>query len=78
MLLARGLPLGDVLPVFTSNVADLLRLEGKGRLEVGADADLVVLDAEHCVRDVYARGRAMVRFGEVMVRGMFEGAFESQ
>lgn len=71
-LLGRGLPLEDVLPVFTRNVADLLRLPRKGRIEVGADADLVVLDANHRIRDVMARGRFHVRSGVAVVQGSFE------
>ena len=71
-LLARGLPLEDVLPIFTSNVAALLRLPRKGRIAVGADADLVVLDANHRIRDVFARGRLLVRDGKAVVSGMFE------
>ena len=71
-LLARGLPLEDVLPIFTSNVATLLRLPRKGRIEVGADADLVVLDANHRIRDVMAGGRLLVRDGRAVVTGMFE------
>ena len=39
----RGLSLDRVLPIFTSNVAKLFRLPNKGRIAVGADADLVVL-----------------------------------
>jgi beta-aspartyl-dipeptidase (metallo-type) len=73
-LLVRGLPLEDVLPIFTSNVAGLLRLPGKGRIEVGADADLVVLDATHRIRDVMAGGRFHVRAFESVVTGMFEGS----
>ena len=73
-LLARGLLLEDVLPIFTSNVATLLRLPRKGRIAVGADADLVVLDANHRIRDVFARGRLLVRDGKAMRGrgGMFE------
>jgi beta-aspartyl-dipeptidase (metallo-type) len=71
-LLEGGLPLADALPAFTSNAADLLRLPRKGRLEAGADADLVVLDDTHRVRDVMAQGRWMVRGGFVLRRGLFE------
>ena len=73
-LVARGRPLAAALPPFTSNVARLLRLPGKGRLDVGADADLVVLDARGGVTDVMARGRWQVVDGTPVARGTFEGA----
>ena len=71
-LLARGIALQDVLPAFTSNVAGLLRLPGKGRIAVGADADLVALDASGAVTDVFAGGRPHLRDGAVLRRGTFE------
>jgi beta-aspartyl-dipeptidase (metallo-type) len=71
-LLARGHALERVLPVFTRNVADLLRLSGKGRIAVGADADLVVLDENHRITQVMARGRFLVRPGEPIALGTFE------
>ena len=71
-LLRCGQRLERVLPAFTSNPARLLRLERKGRLVAGADADLVVLDADGAVADVMARGRWHVRAGEAVVRGTFE------
>ena len=71
-LLTAGHALSDILPAFTSNVADLLRLPDKGRLTVGADADLVVLDDDHTVRDVMARGAWHVRDSQPRRRGTFE------
>lgn len=71
-LLARGIALQDVLPAFTSNVAGLLRLPDKGRIAVGADADLVALDADGAVTDVFAGGRPHLRDGAVLRRGTFE------
>ena len=71
-LLVRGQPLERVLPAFTANPARLLRLERKGHLMPGADADLVVLDGSGGVSDVMARGRWHVRDGRAVVRGMFE------
>lgn len=71
-LLRRGQPLERVLPAFTSNAADLLRLQDKGRVAVGADADYTILDEEHRVSDVMLGGRWHVRAGEAKIRGVFE------
>jgi beta-aspartyl-dipeptidase (metallo-type) len=71
-VLAGGVSLAEALPPFTANPARLLRLDRKGRVAAGADADLVVLDGEGRVRDVMARGRWHVRNGETLIRGSFE------
>jgi len=71
--LQRGVPLERALPAFTSNPATLLRLERKGRIAVGADADLVTLGDDGHAHDVIARGVVHVRGGEVQHHGMFEG-----
>ncbi len=73
-LLRRGLPLEQVLPAFTSNVARLLRLPSKGHIRVGDDADLVALDADGHVSDVMALGAWHVRSGEAVRVGTFETA----
>jgi len=72
LLIAEQRALADVLPFFTSHPATQLRLARKGRVVVGGDADLVVLDHGIVVRDVMARGRWMVRDRASTVRGTFE------
>ena len=72
-LLGRGVPLEKALPPFTSNVADHLRLPGKGLIALRKDADLLVLDADGGIRDVMANCRWMVRDGAPVRRGPFEG-----
>jgi beta-aspartyl-dipeptidase (metallo-type) len=72
-LLVAGHALEQALPPFTSNPAALLRLERKGRIAVGSDADLVVLDSSGGIDDVMARGRWHVRDKEVVVSGPFDG-----
>jgi beta-aspartyl-dipeptidase (metallo-type) len=67
----HGVALEDVLPIFTRNVADLLRLPAKGRIAVGADADLLILGEDVSVQATLARGRWLVRDGRVVVRGPF-------
>lgn len=71
-LVRRGHSLSDVVPFFTRNVAALLRLPGKGRVAIGADADLVALDHETTVDFAMARGRVIVREGRPCVLGPFE------
>ncbi len=73
-LLARGHALDAVLPAFTRNIARHLRLAGKGEIAIGADADLVALDADGHVVDVMAQGVWHVRDGAVLRMGMFENA----
>jgi beta-aspartyl-dipeptidase (metallo-type) len=70
--LEHGLALDTALRVFTCNVADLLRLPAKGRIAVGADADLVVLGADVSAQTTIARGRVLVRDGQAVARGRFE------
>jgi N-acetylglucosamine-6-phosphate deacetylase len=54
---ALGVALADALAMLTSNPARLLGLEGrKGALVPGADADLVLLDADLAVAGVMTRG----------------------
>jgi beta-aspartyl-dipeptidase (metallo-type) len=71
-LLDRGQALERVLPAFTSNPADLLRLPDKGRVEAGGDADLVVLNPDGDVTDVMAMGRWHVVEGRAVLHGTFE------
>jgi len=69
---ARQLGLERSLPAFTSNVANLLRLADKGRIQTGAHADLVVLDENFVVRDVMALGQWLMRNRQPLVVGTFE------
>jgi beta-aspartyl-dipeptidase (metallo-type) len=73
-LVNRGYPLESVLPAFTTNVAELLRLPGKGCLRPDADADLVILDDAGGVAEVMAGGRWHMRDHVPVIRGTFEGA----
>jgi beta-aspartyl-dipeptidase (metallo-type) len=69
-----GVPFDYALATVTRNPARHFRLHGKGGIEVGADADLCVLDDDGGVSDLWARGRRMVSGGRAVVRGLFESA----
>mgnify|MGYP006266560167 CR=1 FL=1 len=72
-LLERGAPMERVLPAFTTNVARLLRLPGKGVIRIGADADLVAMDPQFNITDVMIRGRWHRRESKPVRHGLFEG-----
>lgn len=69
---ALQIPLEKVLPMLTSNVAELLRMPNKGRIGCDKDADLVVLDDQLNVKDVMINGRWHKREGAMQVKGTFE------
>jgi len=71
-LLQAGIPLERAIAPFTANWARVLRLPRKGRIEVGADADLVVLDEDHRIADVLCLGRWHVLSGALQQYGTFE------
>ena len=71
-LLDNGLAEQTVLPFMTSNVASLLRLQQKGRIGQGFDADLVVLDQSNRIDHVMARGIWHLKDGQQLLSGLFE------
>jgi len=71
-LLDNGLAMETVLPFMTSNVARLLRLSRKGRIALGGDADLLVVDQDNQIDGVMARGRWQVKNSVQLVNGLFE------
>lgn len=69
----EGIPLETALKTITSNVAGLLKLPHKGRVQEGGDADLVLVDQDSLeIRTVIALGQVMLRDGELLVKGNFE------
>lgn len=63
----------DALRVITSNVADILKLENKGRIEKGKDADLVLVDENTLeISEVFSKGKIVVQNGAAIAKGTFE------
>lgn len=71
-LLLAGIPLERAIEPFTRNWARVLRLARKGKLAVGSDGDLVVLDEDHGIADVLCLGRWHVIAGKLLRMGAFE------
>jgi beta-aspartyl-dipeptidase (metallo-type) len=73
LVVKHRFPLERMLNLVTVNTAAVLKLEKrKGRIEVGKDADLLVLDKSSLeIRHVIARGKHMVADGEPIFREKF-------
>lgn len=72
-VLEDGVELTDALQVITSNPARILKLEQKGTIAEGKDADLVILNPDSLeVETVLARGNLMIHDEEILEKGTFE------
>lgn len=71
-VMQENIPLDKALKVVTSNVADILKLKAKGRIQENKDADLVLLDADYKITDVVARGQLMVSDYKMLKKGTYE------
>lgn len=60
-----GLPLEEALKLVTTGPAKNLGLAHKGRLALGADADMCWFDDDLQLTDVWCRGSAMMRNGDI-------------
>jgi len=72
MVVEEAVALEEALPFFTSHVAEALSLKQKGRVAVGADADLLLVNSEMQLESVIARGRLMMHEGSCLVKGTYE------
>ncbi len=69
----ENIPLEIALRAVTANPARILKLKGKGSIQIGNDADLCILDKDTLAIDsVIAKGQMMVKEKEVIVWGIFE------
>ncbi len=66
------LDLSQAIKILSTNPAHFLKLEGKGEIKVGCDADLVLIDENLEITDVFARGKRMISDKKILVKGTFE------
>ena len=67
----RVLELQDAIKPLTVNPAIFYKLQHKGEIKVGKDADLVMFDKNLNMTDSFAKGRMMMTDGKLIARGTF-------
>ncbi len=73
MVLEDGIPLEEAVRVVSTNIAEHLKLVGKGRIGEGYDADILLLDKDTLqLKYVVAKGEVLMENGVVIRRGRFE------
>ena len=72
-VMEENIPLEKAVKVLTSNPADILKLKQKGRIQVGKDADVVLLNSDFEITHVVALGAIMMRDKKMLRKGSYEG-----
>ena len=68
-----GVPLEKALRVITSNVSNVLKLENKGFISTGKDADIILIDKKNLdINSVISKGNILMNNKELLVKGTFE------
>lgn len=66
-----GFSIEEALTYMTSNVAEALNLS-KGRIGQGLDADLILMTPDLALCGMVARGKVMMKDGEIICKGTYE------
>lgn len=72
-IVEHKVPIEEAIKVITSNVAEVLKLKHKGKIESGRDADFVIVNEENLDIDtVIAKGKVVVKSGKAIIKPTFE------
>lgn len=71
-IIEEKLPPEVALRVLTSNVATILKLQGKGYIKEAMDADILLLDKGFNIVHLFSLGKWAVRDGSVVKKGLYE------
>lgn len=71
-LVRGGMSIEKAISPLTKTPAQLLKLNSKGSIVEGSDADIILVDEEFNIHTVIAKGRIMVRDYKPLVWGNFE------
>lgn len=65
------LSLQDALKLFSTNPATFYKLNQKGEIKVGRDADIILFDKDFNLTDSFARGRMTISDRKLIAKGTF-------
>jgi len=68
----KVLGIGEAFSLITANPAKNLSLKHKGKVALGADADLCFFDEDIKLTDVWAKGNILMENEQILVKGSFE------
>lgn len=69
----HGVSIEDAIKVITANVAEFLKLDSKGKILKGMDADLVIVDEDSLEIDkVIAKGKIVTQGGKAIIKPTFQ------
>ncbi len=71
-ILKDGVPIEKAIMVSTSNPAGILKLKTKGKINVGNDADILVLNDKLDIVYLLANGHIMTENGKLIRKGAYE------
>ena len=71
-LLEHGEKMTDILHVYSWKVDQQMNFHKKGSIEVGEDADILILDKKKRIEHVMAMGKWNVKHKQQMLKGTFE------
>jgi beta-aspartyl-dipeptidase (metallo-type) len=66
------LPMETALKMVSSNLADILKLKNKGRIIPGKDADIILIDSDFNISELFARGQLMTNNYKRLKKGTYE------
>ncbi|GAH46523.1 unnamed protein product, partial [marine sediment metagenome] len=73
MVKEENIPIEESIHVTSTNIAEHLKLDKKGEIRTGKDADIIVLDKDTLkIKHVIARGKTLMEDEEVVKFGIFE------
>ena len=67
----ENIPIETAIKPVTSNPADVLKLNQKGRIEAGKDADLILLNKDYKVEFLFAMGKKMIENQTIIAKETF-------